>query len=91
MDTKNKNFYLQLERGRTFPVFLRFTDEAYYSSAHVELEKVGFKKVEEKVYTKLVKSKSKFNLLNIVEASAQVANVILTVVLHSGGTRLNVM
>lgn len=75
-DVKQKSFYLQFEKGREFPVFLRFINEDFYLSAFQQLESVGFKKVEEKTYAKLVKSKKKFHLLNVVRANTQVSNII---------------
>lgn len=73
-----KNLYLQFSKGREFPVFLKFTNEDFYLKACDVLEKKGFKKVDEKMINNLLKTKQKYHLLNVLEANAQVANIIRT-------------
>lgn len=73
---ENSVTYFQFGFSKTFPVFVRLHESVDTTSSVEALEKVGFKKVEEKAYSERLRSKKQFRLLNVVAATPQVASHI---------------
>ena len=73
---ENSVTYFQFGFSKKFPVFVRLHESVDSAHSISVLEKIGFKKVEEKAYSDRLRSKKAFRLLNVVAATPQVASHI---------------